>query len=53
MNAFYAIIYREAKIRATNVTFLFWDLVFPIPCELMEFANAPDAGAGLAPVYFV
>lgn len=30
MNAFYAIIYREAKIRATNVTFLFWDLVFPI-----------------------
>src|SRR5262245_19622539 len=25
-----AVMYREAKIRATNVTFIFWDLVYPL-----------------------
>jgi ABC-2 type transport system permease protein len=30
MQAIAAILYREALIRATNVTFLFWDLVYPL-----------------------
>ena len=25
-----AIMYREAKIRATNLTFIFWDLFYPL-----------------------
>jgi len=30
MNAISAVVYREAKIRATNFTFIFWDLFFPL-----------------------
>ncbi len=30
MQAIAAVLYREALIRATNVTFLFWDLVYPL-----------------------
>jgi ABC-type multidrug transport system permease subunit len=30
MNAIGAVLYREACIRATNITFLFWDLVYPL-----------------------
>jgi ABC-2 type transport system permease protein len=30
MNALTAVMYREGKIRATNVTFIFWDLVYPL-----------------------
>ncbi len=30
MQAIAAVLYREARIRATNVTFLFWDLVYPL-----------------------
>jgi ABC-2 type transport system permease protein len=30
MGALTAILYRESKIRATNVTFIFWDLFYPL-----------------------
>jgi ABC-2 type transport system permease protein len=30
MGAFGAILYREGKIRATNLTFIFWDLFYPL-----------------------
>ena len=30
MSALSAVVYREAKIRATNFTFIFWDLFFPL-----------------------
>jgi ABC-2 type transport system permease protein len=30
MGALAAVMYREGKIRATNVTFIFWDLVYPL-----------------------
>ncbi len=30
MKALAAVMYREGKIRATNVTFIFWDLVYPL-----------------------
>lgn len=30
MSSLSAVVYREAKIRATNFTFIFWDLFFPI-----------------------
>jgi ABC-type multidrug transport system permease subunit len=30
MNALSAVMYREAKIRATNVTFIFWDICYPL-----------------------
>jgi len=29
-SALYAILYREGKIRATNLTFIFWDLFYPL-----------------------
>jgi ABC-2 type transport system permease protein len=30
MRAVAAVLYRESRIRATNITFLFWDLVYPL-----------------------
>jgi ABC-2 type transport system permease protein len=30
MRALMAVMYREARIRATNVTFIFWDLFYPL-----------------------
>jgi len=30
LSAISAVVYREAKIRATNFTFIFWDLFFPL-----------------------
>jgi hypothetical protein len=30
MSALAAVLYREGKIRVTNVTFIFWDLFYPI-----------------------
>jgi len=30
MTALYAVLIREAKIRATNLTFIFWDLFYPL-----------------------
>lgn len=35
MSAVAAVVYREAKIRSTNVTFIFWDLLFPLLYMLM------------------
>jgi ABC-2 type transport system permease protein len=53
MNPLMAILYRESKIRATNLTFLFWDLFFPL-CYLLVFGvgvnaalGAPALGAGI------
>lgn len=41
MRALTAVMYREGKIRATNVTFIFWDLFYPLS-NLLVF------GVGLA-----
>jgi len=30
LHALLAVMYREAKIRTTNVTFIFWDLLYPL-----------------------
>ena len=30
MNALFAVLYREAKIRATNLIFIFWDVCYPL-----------------------
>ena len=30
MSGLSAVVYREAKIRATNLTFIFWDVVYPL-----------------------
>jgi ABC-2 type transport system permease protein len=30
MSAIYAVLHREGKIRATNLTFIFWDLLYPL-----------------------
>jgi ABC-2 type transport system permease protein len=30
MNGLSAVMYREAKMRATNVTFIFWDILYPL-----------------------
>ena len=30
LQALLAVMYREGKIRATNVTFIFWDLFYPL-----------------------
>jgi len=52
MGAFGAILYREGKIRATNLTFIFWDLFYPLGYLLvfgvgMTQAMNLTAGAGL------
>jgi ABC-2 type transport system permease protein len=36
MSTLKAIVYREAMIRATNVTFIFWDLAYPL-CYMLVF----------------
>ena len=53
MNPLAAIVYRESKIRATNTTFLFFDLFYPL-LYLLVFGigvnaalGAPSLGAGL------
>lgn len=51
MNALWAMLYRESKIRMTNVTFIFWDLFYPL-CYMLVFgvginsAIGSPAGAG-------
>jgi hypothetical protein len=30
MTAFQAVVYREARIRATNLLFIFWDVCYPL-----------------------
>ena len=36
MNALAAVMTREAKIRATNLLFIFWDLVYPLGYLLVK-----------------
>ncbi|HKV27852.1 MAG TPA: ABC transporter permease [Candidatus Acidoferrales bacterium] len=45
MNPLAAIVYRESKIRATNTTFLFWDLFYPL-CYLLVFGVGVNAALG-------
>jgi len=48
MSAISAILYREAKIRATNMIFVFWDFFYPL-CYLLVFGVGMSAALG-APV---
>jgi ABC-2 type transport system permease protein len=45
MAAINAILYREAKIRATNLTFVFWDLFYPL-CYLLVFGVGVTSALG-------
>src|SRR6187431_288846 len=47
MGALGAIMYREAKIRATNLTFIFWDLFYPLG-YLLVFGVGINASLGFA-----
>src|SRR4030095_1260808 len=47
MGAFGAILYREGKIRATNLTFIFWDLFYPLG-YLLVFGVGMTGAIGLA-----
>lgn len=48
MNAIAAVLYREARIRATNLTFIVWDLLFPL-LYLLVFGVGMDRALG-API---
>src|SRR6478672_12176254 len=48
MSAISAILYREGKIRATNMIFVFWDFFYPL-CYLLVFGVGMSAALG-APV---
>ena len=48
MAAITAILYREGKIRATNITFMLWDLGFPL-FYLLFFGVGMTAAVGAAP----
>src|SRR5881296_1775519 len=55
MSALSAVVYREAKIRATNFTFIFWDLFFPLLYMLVfgvGVNSALGAPAGLGNVNY-
>jgi ABC-2 type transport system permease protein len=45
MSAISAVVYREAKIRATNFTFIFWDLFFPL-LYMLVFGVGVNAALG-------
>jgi ABC-2 type transport system permease protein len=45
MSALTAVVYREARIRATNVTFIFWDLFYPL-CYMLVFGVGINAALG-------
>jgi len=45
MNAISAMLYRESKIRLTNVTFIFWDLFYPL-CYMLVFGVGINAAIG-------
>src|SRR2546428_7715171 len=53
MSALGAVFYRESKIRATNVTFIFWDLFYPLGYMLVfgvginSALGSPFAAAGV------
>jgi ABC-2 type transport system permease protein len=46
MSALTAIMYREGKIRATNLTFIFWDLFYPLG-YLLVFGVGMSQSAGI------
>jgi ABC-2 type transport system permease protein len=46
VSALQAIVLREAKIRATNVTFIFWDLAYPL-CYMLVFGVGVNAALGM------
>lgn len=45
MNALYAVLYREGKIRATNLIFIFWDVAYPL-LYLLVFGVAMERAMG-------
>jgi ABC-2 type transport system permease protein len=45
MNAIYAMLYRESKIRATNLVFIFWDVFYPLGYMLV-FGVGVNAALG-------
>jgi ABC-2 type transport system permease protein len=45
MNALIAMLYREAKIRTTNLTFIFWDLFYPL-CYMLVFGVGVNSALG-------
>ena len=47
MNALAAIMTREAKIRATNLLFIFWDLLYPLG-YLLVFGVGINASLGFS-----
>jgi ABC-2 type transport system permease protein len=49
MGALSATMYREAKIRATNLTFIFWDLFYPLG-YLLVFGVGMTQAMGMKPV---
>ena len=46
MSAITAVLYRDARIRATNLTFVIWDLCYPM-INLLVFGVGIDAALGL------
>lgn len=48
MNALRAVVYREAKIRATNLTFIFWDMFYPL-CYMLVFGVGINRALGAPP----
>ena len=49
MNGLSAVMYREAKIRATNVTFIFWDVFYPLGYLLVFGVGVSSALSFAAP----
>jgi ABC-type multidrug transport system permease subunit len=49
VSALSAIMYREGKIRATNLTFIFWDLFYPLG-YLLVFGVGMTEAMGMTPV---
>ncbi|MGE5833767.1 MAG: ABC transporter permease [Acidobacteriota bacterium] len=45
MSALAAVLHREARIRATNVTFIFWDILYPI-AYMLVFGVGVDHALG-------
>lgn len=46
MSSLSAVVFREAKIRATNATFIFWDLAYPL-CYMLVFGVGVDSALGV------
>lgn len=45
MTAISAVFYRETKIRATNMIYIFWDMIYPL-CYLLVFGVGINAAVG-------